>query len=217
MLIVINDDGTSDQTPRLDNEMARHKILDLLGDLYLLGCIPKAHIIGIRSGHELNIKLVRKIAESYQRNIRMEKTETIETLGVNEIKNILPHRYPFLLVDRVIKLEEDKMAVGIKNVTINEGFFQGHFPDLPIMPGVLQIEALAQVAGILLFRNKKENNSLGFFRSIENVKFRKPVVPGDQLKLEVQIIKKKGNLAKFSGQVSVDDQVITEAEFTIAF
>ncbi|MGQ9608871.1 MAG: UDP-3-O-acyl-N-acetylglucosamine deacetylase [bacterium] len=216
-VVVINDDGTSDQPPRLDNEMARHKILDLLGDLYLLGCIPKAHIIGIKSGHELNTKLVRKIAESNKRNIRMERTETTETLGVNEIKNILPHRYPFLLVDRVIKLEEDKMAVGIKNVTINEGFFQGHFPDLPIMPGVLQIEALAQVAGILLFRNKKENNSLGYFRSIENVKFRRPVVPGDQLRLEVQMIKKKGNLAKFSGQVSVDNQVITEAEFTIAF
>ncbi len=216
-VVVINDDGTPDRPPRLDNEMARHKILDLLGDLYLLGCIPKAHIIGIKSGHELNTKLVRKIAESHQRNIRMERTETNEILGVNEIKNILPHRYPFLLVDRVIKLEEDKMAVGIKNVTVNEGFFQGHFPDLPIMPGVLQVEALAQVAGILLFRNKKESNSLGYFRSIENVKFRRPVVPGDQLRLEVQMIKRKGNLAKFSGQVFVDNQVITEAEFTIAF
>ena len=215
-VIVINDDGKPDQPLRLENEMARHKILDIIGDLYLLGNIPNAHIMAIRSGHELNVKLVRKISELHQRNNIMSNTPITLPLDINEIKRILPHRYPFLLVDRVLELEEDK-AVGIKNVTANEEFFQGHFPQQPIMPGVLQIEALAQLAGILLFYNKKDDGSLGFFRAIENVKFRRQVVPGDQLKLVIQLERKKSGIAKFSGQIYVNDQTITEAEFTIAY
>ena len=216
-VVVVNDDGKSDQPSRLDNEMARHKILDLIGDLYLLGGIPKANIVAIKSGHEINAKLVRKLIEQNQKSRRLRNTPTIQPLDINEIKNILPHRFPFLMVDRVIELEEDKMAVGIKNVSVNEGFFQGHFPQQPIMPGVLQIEAMAQVAGILLFHSRKDNKSLGFFRAIENVKFRRPVVPGDQLRLEVQLDKKKGGLARFIGQIYVNAQLVTEAEFTIAF
>jgi len=216
-VVVINDDGKPDQPLRLENEMARHKILDIIGDLYLLGNIPNAHIMAIRSGHELNVKLVSKISELHQRNIRMSNTQTTLPLDINEIKRILPHRYPFLLVDRVIELEEDKMAVGIKNVTANEEFFQGHFPQQPIMPGVLQVEALAQLAGILLFHNKKDDGSLGFFRAIENVKFRRQVVPGDQLKLVIQLDRKKSGIAKFIGQIFVNDQTVMEAEFTIAF
>jgi UDP-3-O-[3-hydroxymyristoyl] N-acetylglucosamine deacetylase/3-hydroxyacyl-[acyl-carrier-protein] dehydratase len=216
-VVVINDDGKSDQPSRLDNEMARHKILDLIGDLYLLGGIPKANIVAIKSGHEINTKLVRKLIEQNQKSRRVKNTPTIQPLDINEIKNILPHRFPFLMVDRIIELEEDKMAVGIKNVSVNEGFFQGHFPQQPIMPGVLQIEAMAQVAGILLFHSRKDNKSLGFFRAIENVKFRRPVVPGDQLRLEVQLDKKKGGIARFIGQVYVGGQLVTEAEFTIAF
>ena len=215
-VIVINDDGKPDQPLRLENEMARHKILDIIGDLYLLGNIPNAHIMAIRSGHELNVKLVRKISELHQRNNIMSNTPITLPLDINEIKRILPHRYPFLLVDRVLELEEDK-AVGIKNVTANEEFFQGHFPQQPIMPGVLQIEALAQLAGILLFYNKKDDGSLGFFRAIENVKFRRQVVPGDQLKMVIQLERKKSGIAKFSGQIYVNDQIITEAEFTIAY
>lgn len=216
-VVVIDDDGKPDHEPRLDNELARHKILDLIGDLYLLGNIPKAHIIAIKSGHELNAKLVQKISEQHQKNIRANNISVSRPLDVNEIKKILPHRFPFLLVDRVIELEEDKKAVGIKNMTANEEFFQGHFPQQPIMPGVLQIEALAQLAGVLLFYGKNNEGSLGFFRAIENVKFRRTVVPGDQLRLEVHIERKKGGLAKFVGQVYVDAQLTTEAEFTIAF
>ena len=216
-VVVVNDDGKSDQPSRLDNEMARHKILDLIGDLYLLGGIPKASIVAIKSGHEINTKLVRKLIEQNQKSRRVKNTPTIQPLDINEIKNILPHRFPFLMVDRIIELEEDKMAVGIKNVSVNEGFFQGHFPQQPIMPGVLQIEAMAQVAGILLFHSRKDNKSLGFFRAIENVKFRRPVVPGDQLRLEVLLDKKKGGLARFIGQIYVNAQLVTEAEFTIAF
>lgn len=214
-VVVIKDDGKPDQPSRLENEMARHKILDLIGDLYLLGNIPNVHITAIRSGHELNVKLVHKVSELHQRNLRMSNTVTTLPLDINEIRRILPHRYPFLMLDRVIELEEDK-AVGIKNVTANEEFFQGHFPQQPIMPGVLQIEALGQLAGILLLHSKKDDSSLGFFRAIENVKFRRPIVPGDQLRLEVKLERKKGGLSKFNGQIFVDAQLVTEAEFTIA-
>ncbi len=215
-VVVIDSDGKPDHEPRLKDEMARHKILDLIGDLYLLGCIPDGHIIGIRSGHDLNVQLIQKIGQSHQRNRRISNVKSMESLGVNEIKRILPHRYPFLLVDRVIELEEGKMAVGIKNVTINEEFFQGHFPQEPIMPGMLQVEALAQLAGILVSRSEEDEESIGMFRSIEKVKFRQIVRPGDQLRLEVHVLKKRSNIARFSGQAFVDGEVVAEAEFTIA-
>ena len=215
-VVVIDSDGTPDHPPRLEDEMARHKILDLIGDLYLLGSVPNGRITGIRSGHDLNTKLIQKIAESHQRNCRIRNAATIEPLGINEIKRMLPHRYPFLLIDRVIEWEEGKMAVGIKNVTINEQFFQGHFPQQPIMPGMLQVEALAQLAGTLIFHSKRDDDSIGMFRSAEKVKFRRTVTPGDQLRLEVQVLRKRSNIAKFSGQVFVDAEVAVEAEFTIA-
>lgn len=217
-VVIINDDGRPDHPPRLEDEMARHKILDIIGDMYLLGGIPKGHIIGIKSGHDLNTQLVQKIAKSYLKGRKMSNIQEMLPLNVNEIKKILPHRYPFLMLDRVIEIEEDKTAVGIKNVTVNEPFFQGHFPQEPIMPGMLQIEALAQLAGILLNINRPEDDdSLGFFRSVDKVKFRRPVVPGDQLRLEIQIIKRRGHMATFSGKASVDDKVACEAEFGIAF
>jgi UDP-3-O-[3-hydroxymyristoyl] N-acetylglucosamine deacetylase/3-hydroxyacyl-[acyl-carrier-protein] dehydratase len=215
-VIVIDEEGQPDHKLRFEDEMARHKILDLIGDLYLLGGVPKGHLIGIRSGHELNAKLIQKIAELEQRDRRMNNIPTMEPLDVNEIKRILPHRYPFLMLDRVIELEKDKRAVGIKNVTVNEQFFQGHFPQQPIMPGMLQVEALAQLAGVLLFNDQKDSGTLAYFRTVEKVKFRKPVVPGDQLRLEVLVIRKKGKLAKFSGQALVNGEITTEAEFTIA-
>lgn len=215
-VVVIDNNGKPDHEPRLEGEMARHKMLDLIGDLYLLGNLPKAHIIAVRSGHELNAKLIQKIAELDEKNQKLANIPTFEPLDVNEIKRILPHRYPFLMVDRVIELEEERI-VGIKNVTANEEYFQGHFPQQPIMPGVLQVEALAQLAGVLLFHNMKDSGSIGFFRGVENVKFRKPVVPGDQLRLEVQVLKKRGNIARFSGQAFVAGELVVEAEFTIAF
>ena len=130
-----------------------------------------------------------------------------------EIQNILPHRFPFLLIDRITEMVPKSKAVGLKNVTINEPFFQGHFPDYPIMPGVLVIEAMAQVSGILAFQSGAEGSSV-YFMSIEKAKFRKPVVPGDQLILEVNIVKQRNNVWKFSGQAFVDKKVVAEAEFT---
>jgi 3-hydroxyacyl-[acyl-carrier-protein] dehydratase len=130
-----------------------------------------------------------------------------------EIQNILPHRFPFLLVDRIIEFEPKKKAVGIKNVTINEPFFQGHFPDYPVMPGVLIVEAMAQVAGILAFKSGAKGNSV-YFMSIEKAKFRKPVIPGDQLRFEVNVIQQRGNVWKCAGEAFVDGNLVSEAELT---
>lgn len=135
-------------------------------------------------------------------------------MDVKEIQKLLPHRYPFLLVDRIIDIEPGIKAVGIKNVTINEGFFQGHFPGHPIMPGVLIIEAMAQVAGVLAFRSGASEGRSVYFMSIEKAKFRKPVVPGDQLRLEISILQQRGNVWKFSGNAIVEEKVVAEAEFT---
>jgi 3-hydroxyacyl-[acyl-carrier-protein] dehydratase len=135
-------------------------------------------------------------------------------IDIKEIQRLLPHRYPFLLVDRIIEIEPGVKAVGIKNVTINEGFFQGHFPGSPIMPGVLTIEAMAQVAGILAFRSGATVGQPVYFVSIEKAKFRRLIVPGDQIRLEVKIIQQRGNIWRFSGNAMVGEKVASEAEFT---
>jgi 3-hydroxyacyl-[acyl-carrier-protein] dehydratase len=135
-------------------------------------------------------------------------------LNIKDIQKLLPHRYPFLLVDRIIEMEPGIRALGIKNVTINEGFFQGHFPEQPIMPGVLILEALAQVAGVLAFSSEASEGRSVYFMSIEKAKFRRPVLPGDQLKLEVKILQRRGNVWKFSGSAVVEQKVATEVEFT---
>jgi len=134
-------------------------------------------------------------------------------MDINEIRKFLPHRYPFLLVDRIVELEPGVRAVGIKNATINEEFFQGHFPGQPIMPGVLIIEAMAQVAGILAFRSGATIGKSVYFMSIEKAKFRKPVVPGDQLKLQIQVLQHRGNVWRFSGHAMVEGKIVAEAEF----
>lgn len=134
-------------------------------------------------------------------------------MDIGEIQNILPHRYPFLLVDRILEIEPGKKAVGIKNVTFNEPFFMGHFPGNPIMPGVLIVEAMAQVAGIMAFRSGVQGDTV-YFMSIEKAKFRKPVVPGDQLRLEINTLHQRGNVWKFSGNALVNGKIVAEAEFT---
>ena len=133
-------------------------------------------------------------------------------LDINEIKGILPHRYPFLLVDRIIELEADRV-VGIKNVTLNEPFFQGHFPDFPVMPGVLIVEAMAQTAGVLVLKSMPDReNKLVLLVAVENARFRKPVVPGDTLRMEMKIIKRKASVAKMAGVATVNGVVVAEAE-----
>ncbi len=134
-------------------------------------------------------------------------------MNINEIMKFLPHRYPFLLVDRITELKPGESARGLKNVTMNEPFFQGHFPGQPIMPGVLIIEAMAQVAGVMAFKSGMEGKSV-FFMSIDNAKFRRPIVPGDQVIMDIKALKQRGNVWKFSGTATVDGKVVSEAEFT---
>ena len=219
--VVVGQNGVIDNDLRFEDEFARHKILDLLGDLYLLGYGIKGHIIAVRSGHPLNISLVDRI------NMQREKVQAggikavyVETganvLDSSDIQKILPHRYPFLLVDKIIELESDKRAVGIKNVTMNEHFFTGHFPGNPVMPGVLIIEAMAQVAGVLML-NKKENvGKTAYFISLDKAKFRKTVVPGDQLRLEVEVIKLKSKTGQVHTKALVDGEIVSEADLMFA-
>jgi 3-hydroxyacyl-[acyl-carrier-protein] dehydratase len=134
-------------------------------------------------------------------------------MTVNEIMKLLPHRYPFLLVDRIADFQPGVSATGIKNVTINEPFFQGHFPGQPIMPGVLIIEAMAQVAGVMAFSSGVEGKAV-YFMSIDNAKFRRPVVPGDQVMMDIKVLKQRGNVWRFSGTATVDGKLVSEAEFT---
>jgi UDP-3-O-[3-hydroxymyristoyl] N-acetylglucosamine deacetylase/3-hydroxyacyl-[acyl-carrier-protein] dehydratase len=224
-VIVINEGGRPDSDLRFQNEMVRHKILDLIGDLYLLGCIPKAHLTAIRSGHELNVKLIKNIFEQsgelfQQRQVEPFADEVGKAEAVTppieafEIYQVLEHRYPFQMVDRIIAIEDGKRGVGIKNVTINELFFQGHFPGRPIMPAVLQLEALAQTAGYLIKRFSKPRAGLGLFWGMDKVKFRNSVVPGDQLRLEVEIITIRKRFAKAKGKALVDGETTAEAEMT---
>ena len=209
--LVVSEKGVIDNELRFPDEFARHKVLDVLGDLFLLGADLYARVVGVKSGHSLNVRLVRELYAEMTGKGGRSWDET-HVLDIRRIQKILPHRYPFLLVDRVLELEEEKRAVGIKNVTINEEFFQGHFPGHPIMPGVLQIEAMAQLAGVLLLRRLEQSGKLAYLLSLDGVKLRRAVVPGDQLRLEVHAVKIKNRTAHISARALVDGLVAAEAQ-----
>lgn len=205
---------------RFPDEFARHKVLDLIGDLGLVGKHIHGHVIAMRSGHELNVELAKKLAVIAERQqghvIPLRATEGI-LMDVNDIKRILPHRFPFLLVDRIVEVVGREKIVGVKNVTANEPFFVGHFPERPVMPGVLIIEALAQTTGVLMLNTPENIGKLAFFMSIENAKFRRPVVPGDQLRLEVEVVRWKTKTGRVHGTALVDGQVAAEADLSFTF
>lgn len=211
-VLLIGEHGPRENTYRFEKELVRHKILDLIGDLYLTGRLPKAHVIAIRSQHALNLQLVQKIFEREQQRRHSWQLP----MNAAEIEQILPHRYPFLLVDRVLEFEEDRRIVAIKNVSMNEEFFRGHFPGNPIMPGVLITEALAQAGGVLLLRRRDYIGKYAYFMTIESAKFRKPVVPGDQLRLEVEVLRLRSRTGKLRGVALVDGSLVAEAEFSFA-
>lgn len=209
--VVWGPDGPIENTLRFADEPVRHKILDLIGDLATLGAGLKAHVVALKSGHTTNLKLVKKIAASFSDAGQVAARPQTSLLDVREISKILPHRFPFLLIDRVIELDGYRRAVGIKNVTCNEPFFQGHFPEQPIMPGVLQIEAMAQLAGVLLMRKSDNQAKVAVLLSLDGVKLRKNVIPGDQLRLEVETIKIKSRTGEVFARATVDGQLVAEA------
>ncbi len=202
---------------RFYNEPVRHKTLDLLGDLFLIGVPFKGHVLAARSGHKANVALAREMRDLYQKKKIARQYGSGRSkafFDIDAIQNIMPHRYPFLLIDRIIDLEPDKRVVAIKNVTINEPFFQGHFPNHPIMPGVLILEAMAQAGGILLLNAIDDPQSkVVYFLSIDNAKFRQPVIPGDQLRFELEMHAFRRGNCKMSGQAFVEDKLVASADF----
>lgn len=215
--LVIGKTGIINNKFRFQDEPVRHKILDLIGDLALFGNSFSAHIIGIRSGHALNTQLIKKIKDITRKEkpggVKAPTLSPIpsQDLTTEDIEKIIPHRYPFLLVDKILEIEIDKKAIGIKNVSINEWFFQGHFPGKPVMPGVLIVEAMAQVAGVLTLSKKENRGKLAYFMSIDKVKFRKTIKPGDQLIIEVEVVKLKSKTGQINGKTYVDGKLAVEA------
>lgn len=230
--IVIKGDKIISKEPlRFKDEFVRHKILDILGDISLLGMPLKAHIIAVRPGHALNAELTKQLFKQLEK----EKSGNVESkpssksillasetsLDIRRILDTIPHRYPFLLIDRVLSIVNDDELTAIKNVTFNEPYFQGHFPGNPVMPGVLQIEAMAQAGGILLLRKGSAENKLVFFMSCDKVKFRRAVIPGDQMEIHVKLTKCKETQGKLIGLASaeckVDGKMVSSADlmFTV--
>ena len=205
--VVLDDVGVVENVLRSPDEFVRHKLMDCVGDLALAGLRIKARIVAHKPSHRGTVLFVRALQASLARESQV--------LGIEEIMQVLPHRYPFLLVDRVVELIPGKRVVGIKNVTINEPFFQGHFPGHPIMPGVLIVEAMAQVGGMLLMGAVPDPSSkVVYFTSLNNVKWRRPVKPGDQLRMELELLQVRGPMCRMQGVAKVDGDVVCEAEMS---
>lgn len=228
--VVIRDDAILTNEPlRYTEEFVRHKMLDIVGDLSLLGRPIQGHLIAVKPSHSANCELVRRVAAQIRKPMTFAPPPQLRSgsgeaalaeaqtdsgvLDCEAVMRLLPHRYPFLFVDRVIKIEGNHIT-GLKNVTWNEPYFPGHFPGHPIMPGVLQLEAIAQVAGMLMLRKTENSNLIAYFMAAENVKWRKPVRPGDTLLISVELMKMRGKIGKAKGQCKVQGEVVSEAEVT---
>ena len=202
---------------RYYNEPVRHKLLDLIGDLSLLGVPIKGHVVAARSGHASNIEFIKNIKRKYFKKgsgNNMKKRKGKLSFNINEVLNILPHRYPFLLIDKILELDPAKEVVALKNVTINEPFFQGHFANQPVMPGVLLIEAMAQAGGFLVLNTiPNPEAKLMYISAIEETRFKKVVAPGDQLVINAKLVKFKLNTCKISAQIMVNNDVIAKSTF----
>lgn len=210
-VLVIGEDGPIENSYRFDNEPARHKILDLIGDLYLLGGPVHGRFVASRSGHSLNRKMCERIREQSENRRRQEMLRDGRVMDIRAIQKIMPHRYPMLLVDRVIEVEGNRRAIGVKNVTINEPFFGGHYPSTPLMPGVLIVEAMAQLGGLLLSQKLEHAGKIAVLLSLDKVKLRHPVTPGDQLILEAETVRASSRTASIHCKAFVGSQVAAEA------
>src|SRR5438309_2946769 len=221
-IVVRGEAVLSKESLRFADEFARHKILDIIGDLALVGRRIRGHVVAVKPGHASNADLARSITREQTRRSAVAAPRTIPSgdggLDTDEVMQILPHRFPFLMVDRILSFETETKCVGVKTVTINEPFFQGHFPGHPVMPGVMQVEAMAQVASILLFKLAKTTSRIGYFMSADEVKFRKPVLPGDTIFIHAELTKSRGErLAKAKCHCVVNDAIVSEAELMFTF
>jgi UDP-3-O-[3-hydroxymyristoyl] N-acetylglucosamine deacetylase/3-hydroxyacyl-[acyl-carrier-protein] dehydratase len=213
--IVARGDAVLSKEPlRFPDEFVRHKILDIIGDLILSGRRLRGHVVAVKPGHGPNTEAARSLAKRYSEYLAMAPRPVAAAGGVfdvNEIMRILPHRYPFLMVDRIVEFHEGK-AVGVKTVTINEPYFQGHFPGHPVMPGVLQVEAMAQVASMVMMHKTENAGKIGYFMSADGVKFRKPVFPGDTIFVHCEMLSAKKRLGKAACKCVVNDEIVSEGE-----
>jgi UDP-3-O-[3-hydroxymyristoyl] N-acetylglucosamine deacetylase/3-hydroxyacyl-[acyl-carrier-protein] dehydratase len=221
--IVVRGEAVLSKEPlRFPDEFVRHKVLDIIGDLALVGRRIRGHVVAAKPGHSANADLARAVAREQTRRSALSVTRAVPRgdggFDTDEVMQILPHRFPFLMVDRIISFEGETKCIGIKTVTINEPFFQGHFPGHPVMPGVMQVEAMAQVASILLFKLAKTTSRIGYFMSADGVKFRKPVLPGDTIFIHAELTKSRGErLAKAKCHCVVNDAVVSEGELMFTF
>ena len=219
-IVVQGDRVVSKEPMRYDDEFVRHKMLDIVGDLALLGRRIKGHVIAVKPGHAPNAELTRALAKQQAQLAALVPTGKLVpgegALDINEVMRLLPHRYPFLLIDRVISSEGQTKIVAIKQVSINEPFFQGHFPGHPVMPGVLQVEAMAQAASLLVLRQPEHTGKMGYFMSADGIKFRKPVLPGDTLFIHVEITKARRGTLRAMAHCTVNDVIVSEGEITIS-
>ena len=221
--IVVRGDAVLSKEPlRFNDEFVRHKILDIIGDLALCGHRIRGHVIAVKPGHGPNSELARALVREHAKTLPSLPPRAFPTgetgLDINQVMDILPHRYPFLMVDRIQGFEGENKIIGVKSVTINEPYFGGHFPGHPVMPGVLQVEAMAQVASILMMKITKSQSRIGYFVSADEVKFRKPVFPGDTLFIHAELTKARSNrLAKAKCQCRVNDAVVSEGELMFTF
>ena len=219
-VVVRGDEIMSKEPMRFDNEFARHKALDLIGDLMLSGKKFNGHVIAVKPGHGPNTEAAKALQKNYAAMramvppVKLPEAEAV--LDIKDILKILPHRYPFLLIDRVTGFSSEMKCTAIKNLTMNEEFFQGHFPGHPVMPGVLQLEAMAQTASILIMRMPDNQGKIGYFLSADYVKFRKPVVPGDTLFIDAEITKLRRNIGQAIATCSVNGEIVSSAELKFA-
>ncbi len=210
-VLVIGENGPIDNEYRFEDEPVRHKIVDLLGDLYLVGCQVYGRVLAHKSGHTLNQRLCSRIVAQVEATHRREAVAAGRRMTNRAIQRVLPHRYPMLLVDRVVEIDGNRKAIGIKNVTINEPFFQGHYPGTPIMPGVLIVEAMAQLGGLLMSQKLEHAGKIAVLMSLDKVKLRQQVIPGDQLVLEAEAVQAKARTGTVKCQAFVGNKVAAEA------
>jgi UDP-3-O-[3-hydroxymyristoyl] N-acetylglucosamine deacetylase/3-hydroxyacyl-[acyl-carrier-protein] dehydratase len=212
-VLVIGDEGPlGGNAYRFPDEPGRHKVLDLIGDLSLLGAPIQGRVLAYKSGHALNQQLARALLKQHRKQTRLSLALHRSVLDIRRLERILPHRFPMLLVDRVVELDGDRRALGVKNVTANEPFFQGHYPGTPIMPGVLIVEAMAQLSGVLIAQKPEYSGKLAILLSLDRVKLRKPVTPGDQLILEAESVRVRSTIAHMRCRAYVGEDLAAEAE-----